>query len=143
MKVTVTTTSFDPWLEISQYQQQLPGGLYGGTAVFVGTMRDFNEDLSVSHMTLEHYPGMTEKHLEKICQEAIKRWQLLDAMIIHRVGDIKPADPIVLVVAWAAHRSEAFEASRYMIEDLKHSAPFWKKENTQNGYRWVEKNTPS
>ncbi len=143
MKVSVISGVFDPWKEVELHQKQLPSGQFGGTSVFVGTMRDFNDDQSVKGMTLEHYAGMTGKHLEKICQEAIDRWQLVDAMIIHRVGDLLPDDPIVLVAAWSAHRKEAFEASRFMIEDLKHSAPFWKKENTTNGARWVETNTPS
>lgn len=143
MKVIVFTEQFDPWVELDQFQKQLPNGQYGGSTIFVGTMRDFNEDQNVQGMTLEHYPGMTEKHLEKICQQAIDQWQLVDALIIHRVGEILPNDSIVLVAAWSAHRKEAFEASRFMIEDLKNSAPFWKKENTTNGLRWVEKNTPS
>ena len=143
MKVAVVAGAFDPWQEVVLQQKQLPSGQFGGTSVFVGTMREFNDDRSVQGMSLEHYSGMTEKHLEKICQEAIDRWQLVDAMIVHRVGDILPDDPIVLVAAWSAHRKEAFEASRFMIEDLKHSAPFWKKEKTTNGHHWVEKNTPS
>lgn len=143
MKVLVTYKEFDPWSEVAIYQEKLPRGQFGGTSVFVGSMRDFNDDRSVQGMTLEHYPEMTEKHLEKICQEAIERWQLVDAMIIHRVGDLLPDDPIVLVAAWSAHRKEAFEASRFMIEDLKHSAPFWKKEKSTNGTHWVETNTPS
>jgi len=143
MKVVVVSESFNPWQEIAQYHKQLPPGQYGGTAVFVGTMRDFNDNNPILEMTLEHYPGMTESHLEKICQQAIDRWHLIDAMIIHRVGNLLPDDPIVLVAAWSAHRKEAFEAGRYIIEDLKHSAPFWKKEKTTNGARWVETNTPS
>lgn len=143
MNVFVTDKPFDPWREIASYQQQLPQGQYGATAVFVGTMRDFNEALTVNSMTLDHYPGMTEKHLQKICQQAIDQYQLLDAMIIHRVGELFPDQPIVLAAAWAAHRKAALEACRFMIEDLKHSAPFWKKENTTKGIRWVENNTPS
>lgn len=142
MKVKVISSSLDPWLELKHYQDSLPSGQFGGTNIFIGTMRDFNEGDSVVGMTLEHYPGMTEKHLEAICTEAIDRWQLIDALIIHRVGPLLPDDPIVLVAAWSAHRKEAFEASRFMIEDLKHKAPFWKKENTSDGERWVETNTP-
>ena len=143
MKVIVINQPFDPWEEVARHQKKLPTGQFGGTSVFVGTMREFNDDSSVHGMTLEHYPGMTEKHLGNICQQAIENWQLVDAMIVHRVGDLLPDDPIVLVAAWSAHRKEAFEASRFMIEDLKHSAPFWKKEKTTNGSHWVEKNTPS
>ncbi len=143
MKVTVSSIPFDPWSMLEEYQQQLPSGQFGGSNIFVGTMRDFNVGDSVAEMTLEHYPGMTEKHLEKICLQAIDRWQLVGALIVHRVGLLLPDDPIVLVAAWSAHRKEAFEASRFMIEDLKHSAPFWKKEKTTGGIRWVESNTPS
>ncbi|MFK8067103.1 MAG: molybdenum cofactor biosynthesis protein MoaE [Gammaproteobacteria bacterium] len=142
MHIEIHTEAFDPWHELNLFQQKLSKGHYGGTAVFVGTMRDFNEDQTVQEMTLEHYPGMTEKHLEKICRQAIDQWQLVDAMILHRVGEILPNDSIVLVAAWSAHRKEAFEASRFMIEDLKHSAPFWKKEKNADGTRWVESNTP-
>lgn len=134
MNVFVTDKPFDPWREIASYQQQLPQGQYGATAVFVGTMRDFNEALTVNSMTLDHYPGMTEKHLQKICQQAIDQYQLLDAMIIHRVGELFPDQPIVLAAAWAAHRKAALEACRFMIEDLKHSAPFWKKKIPRKAY---------
>lgn len=143
MKVAVISDLFDPWQEFEHYQKNLPSGQYGATAAFIGTMRDFNEDTEVQSMKLDHYPGMTEKHLEEICLQAIERWQLVDALIVHRTGELFPDDPIVLVAAWSAHRNEAFEACRFMIEDLKHKAPFWKKEMTNSGHRWVEKNTPS
>ena len=116
-------------------------GQYGATASFVGTMRDFNEGESVRSMTLEHYPGMTEKHLEKICEDARQKWDLLDTLILHRIGDIQIADPIVLVCVWSAHRAEAFDACRFIMEDLKSKAPFWKQESTATGRRWVDKNT--
>jgi molybdopterin synthase catalytic subunit len=103
-------------------------------------MRDFNEGDGVSGMLLEHYPGMTDSHLSKISQEAIDRWDILDTLILHRVGVIMPNDPIVLVAAWSAHRVEAFEAARFLIEELKSRAPFWKKEQLDNGERWVAKN---
>jgi len=92
-------------------------------------------------MTLEHYPGMTERHLETICAEATARWGLLDTLVIHRVGLVLPGDPIVLVAAWSAHRAEAFTACRHIMEDLKSRAPFWKKETTAQGERWVARNT--
>ena len=117
-------------------------GQYGATASFVGTMRDFNDSESVKSMTLEHYPGMTEKHLEEICQDANQQWDLLDTLILHRVGDIQIADPIVLVCVWSAHRAEAFNACRFIMEDLKSKAPFWKQESTATGKRWVDKNKP-
>ena len=144
MKIEVRAAPFDPWGELRAYEQR--GGTVaaasGATAVFVGTMRDLNEGDQVSAMTLEHYPGMTERHLEKICQEAAARWELLDTLVLHRVGELRPADPIVLVAVWSAHRKEAFEACRFIMEDLKSKAPFWKKEQLESGSRWVDKNTP-
>ena len=116
---------------------------YGATAVFVGSMRDFNEGDDVQQMWLEHYPGMTEKHLQTIADEAMQKWDLLDVLLVHRVGEINPGDPIVLVAAWSAHRAAAFDASRYLMEELKSRAPFWKKEQLDSSSRWVEKNTPA
>ena len=117
-------------------------GQYGAIASFIGTMRDFNEGESVRSMKLEHYPGMTEEHLEKICEDAHQKWDLIESLIIHRVGLIEIADPIVLVCVWSEHRAEAFDACRFIMEDLKSKAPFWKQESTAEGKRWVEKNTP-
>lgn len=143
MPVKICSHPFDPWKETQAHQHtQLEQGKYGATASFVGTMRDFNQGDDVTHMTLEHYPAMTERHLAAICDEAKQRWQLLDCLIVHRVGDIHPNDPIVLTVAWSAHRKEAFEACRYLMEELKTRAPFWKKESLSSGHRWVDKNTP-
>lgn len=143
MKVEVRNAAFDPWQELSGYEQSgaLERGSYGATAVFVGTMRDLNEGDRVNAMTLEHYPGMTEQHLEKICTEAATRWEVIDALVIHRVGKLLPSEPIVLVAVWSAHRKDAFEASRFIMEDLKSKAPFWKKEELDSGSRWVAKNT--
>jgi molybdopterin synthase catalytic subunit len=136
---------FDPYAELAAYQDGVVGrrGKYGAVISFVGTMRDFNEGRAVHAMTLEHYPGMTERHLEQICAEAKRRWDILDALIIHRVGEVHPNDPIVLVAVWAAHRAAAFEACRYLIEELKTRAPFWKKERLRETTRWVEHNTPA
>ena len=143
MPIEIRTSSFNPWDEIKLHQQKLNReGQYGATANFVGTMRDYNEDEHVQSMTLEHYPGMTEKHLEKICKEAHRQWDLIETLVIHRVGEIRIADPIVLVCVWSAHRAEAFDACRFIMEDLKSKAPFWKQESTSDGKRWVEKNTP-
>ena len=143
MKIEVRETSFDPWAELHQHEQELgKHGSYGATASFIGTMRDFNEGDTVRGMTLEHYPGMTEKHLRQISESAAERWQLIDTLIIHRVGDLSPGDPIVLVAAWSAHRAAAFDACRFLMEDLKSKAPFWKKEALEEGHRWVERNTP-
>jgi molybdopterin synthase catalytic subunit len=105
-------------------------------------MRDFNEGDAVEGMMLEHYPGMTERHLERIAREATERWGLEDVLVVHRVGELRPTDPIVLVAVWSSHRKDAFEACRYLMEDLKSKAPFWKKELLESGTRWVEHNTP-
>lgn len=144
MAVELKPSAFDPWQALKDYQDaHLATGSFGATATFVGTLRDFNEGDAVTHMTLEHYPGMTERELERLVIEARERWPLLDALIVHRVGDIAPGEPIVLTAAWSAHRAAAFEACRYLMEALKSRAPFWKKEALEGGKeRWVEKNTP-
>jgi len=143
MHVELRGEVFDPWQEIQVYQQQHPElkGKYGATSIFIGTMRDFNEGENISAMSLEHYPAMTQKHLEDIAQEAQQSWDILDCLVIHRYGDIRPNDPIVLLAVWSAHRDPAFLACRYLIEELKKRAPFWKKETAPNQIRWVEKNT--
>jgi len=142
MTIRIAESSFDPWDEIQRYQQQLPHqNKYGATAVFIGSMRDFNEGDNVQSMTLEHYPGMTNRYLEKITKEASDRWDILDCLIVHRVGEVNPNEPIVLVAVWSAHRAAAYDANRYIMEELKSRAPFWKKEQLSEGSRWVEKNT--
>ena len=129
---------FNPWDEIQRFQaEHLQSGQYGATASFVGTMRDFNIDKSVRHMTLEHYPAMTQHFLDKLCQQCSKEYDLDDCLIVHRFGEIYPNEPIVLTVAWSAHRAQAFDACRYLMEELKARAPFWKKEVTNEGERWV------
>ncbi len=110
----------------------------GAVVSFVGQMRDSNEGDKVSAMTLEHYPGMTEKALEAIVAEADRRWDLMGIRVIHRVGELKPLDPIVLVAVASAHRGEAFQACEFVIDYLKTRAPFWKKELTAEGERWVD-----
>lgn len=110
----------------------------GAVVTFLGQMRDINEGDRVSSMTLEHYPGMTEKALEAIVAEADQRWDLMGIRVIHRVGELKPLDPIVLVAVASAHRGEAFQACEFVIDYLKTRAPFWKKENTPDGVRWVD-----
>ncbi len=143
MKVEILQTDFDAFAEVSRYQTAMQAeGKFGAAAVFVGSMRDLNEGDRVEQMWLEHYPGMTEKYLQKISHEAIERWDLMDSLIMHRVGQISPADAIVLVAVWSAHRAAAFEASRWLMEELKSRAPFWKKEALDKGERWVAKNTP-
>ena len=144
MTVIVTETAFDPWQAIQHYQEThaLLNGQVGATNVFIGTMRDFNDGSTVKGMTLEHYPGMTERQLENIVNEARQQWQVIDVLVIHKVGDILPNDPIVLVAVWTSHRGDAFDASRYIMEALKSKAPFWKKELLVSAdSRWVEKNT--
>jgi molybdopterin synthase catalytic subunit len=145
VKIEVRENPFAPWETLQRYESEVIArdypGKYGASAVFVGTMRDFNEGDEVTGMTLEHYPGMTEKELGLIVEEARGRWQLLDELIIHRVGKLLPNEPIVLVAVWSAHRKDAFEACRHIMEALKSRAPFWKKEQLQEGYRWVDKNT--
>ena len=109
----------------------------GAIASFIGLVRDVNDDATVSAMTLEHYPGMTERALESIANEALERWDLIDIAVIHRVGRLEPTDPIVLVAVTSAHRGNAFRACEFLIDYLKTRAPFWKKEITDEGERWV------
>jgi len=110
----------------------------GAVATFVGLVRDLNEGAEVSRMTLEHYPGMTERALEEICAEAAGRWDLIDMRVVHRVGPLDPGDAIVLVAVSSAHRGDAFAACEFIMDYLKTRAPFWKKESTLSGERWVE-----
>jgi len=140
----VLESVFDPWLAQKQYQESSMAGKtdYGATASFIGTMRDFNEGDEVSVMELEHYPQMTEKQLNAIIDTASENWPIQNALIVHRIGKIHPGEPIMLVVVWSAHRAAAFDACRFLMEELKHRAPFWKKEQLLMGNsRWVEKNT--
>jgi molybdopterin synthase catalytic subunit len=133
---------FDPHQETRTYEEKhLPVGKHGAVVNFVGTMRDFNDGHEVSSMFLEHYPGMTERHIEKVCEEAAEKWDVIDALVVHRYGEITVSEPIVLVAVWSAHRAHAFDACRYIINYLKERAPFWKCELTQQGKRWVEHNT--
>ena len=143
MTIKIVDSVFDPFLEIQDFQTQLAlNGKFGATSIFIGTMRDFNEGDEVQAMTLEHYEGMTQKQLEKIMAIAKEKWAILDALIVHRIGDILPSEPIMLISIWSAHRADAFDACRYMMEELKSSAPFWKRETLiSNQTRWVLKNT--
>lgn len=136
MPVRVQTGDFDAGAEISR--MRLARADIGAVAAFIGQVRDLNEGDHVSAMTLEHYPGMTEKSLEAIADQARQRWNVFDVLIIHRVGTLKPLDQIVLVVVTGAHRSEAFAACEFIMDYLKTEAPFWKKEETPEGSRWVE-----
>lgn len=140
MYIAIQDQPLDPWIHVAEYQQQhLDAGSFGATTLFVGSMRDFNEGDQVQQMTLEHYPGMTEKYLEKIATDAIHQWDILDVLIVHRVGEIHPNDVIVVVAVWSAHRAAAYEANQQIMEKLKSEAPFWKKETlTDERQRWVE-----
>ncbi|MCC7412980.1 MAG: molybdenum cofactor biosynthesis protein MoaE [Gammaproteobacteria bacterium] len=144
MQVEIRSEAFDPWHELRRFESEVLGcdGSFGATAVFVGTMRDFNDGAQVSGMTLDYYPGMTERHLQRIGEEALARWPIDQCLLLHRVGDIEPGEAIVVVAAWSAHRGAAFDACRFLIEDLKSRAPFWKKERAGDDERWVSHNTP-
>ena len=122
--------------ELAQLRQGNPQ--IGAVASFVGVVRDLNEGSAVATMTLEHYPGMTEKAVGKIIDEAKGRWQVYDGLVIHRIGTLAPLDQIVLVVVTSAHRGDAFAACEFIMDYLKTQAPFWKKEETPGGARWVE-----
>jgi len=139
VKILLVAEAFDPWREVERYQSGQPGlaGKFGATAVFVGTLRDFNRGNEVQSMTLEHYAPMTRRHLERVAEEASARWPIEDVLVIHRYGELRPNDPIVCVAVWAAHRDAAFDACRYLIDELKTRAPFWKQELTPQGRRWV------
>jgi molybdopterin synthase catalytic subunit len=142
MTAEIIEQPLEPWQAISKYQSKTPfNKQFGATATFIGTMRDFNDNADVSAMTLEHYPAMTQRYLDKLIDEAKAQWPLLDVLIIHRVGIIKPADPIMLIACWSAHRRASLDACSWLIEELKHRAPFWKKETRIDGEHWVEKNT--
>ena len=141
MAVVILSSRIEPWQVIQEYQA---GKIisFGATSIFIGTMRDYNEGRTVRSMTLDYYPGMTEKELERIAEQARQRWRILDSLIIHRVGEINPNETIVVVAVWTSHRGDAFDACRYIMEELKSSAPFWKKERLESGEScWVEKNT--
>jgi len=120
-------------------QQELVAGRsdVGAIASFIGLVRDLEGD-PLQQMTLEHYPGMTEKALEGIAERASERWQVLDLAIIHRIGALRPADQIVLVMVTSAHRGDAFAACEFIMDYLKTEAPFWKKETSDKGSKWVE-----
>ena len=136
MPVRVQTGDFDVAREIAALRAG--DSRVGAVAAFIGLVRDINDAATVSTLTLEHYPGMTEKALSRIVDEAKSRWNVYDALVIHRVGELKPTDQIVLVVVTGAHRGEAFAACEFIMDYLKTRAPFWKKERTPAGERWVE-----
>ncbi len=134
--IRIQTEDFDAGAEIAKLRAGNPK--VGAIASFVGVCRDVNDGESVATMTLEHYPGMTEKALAKIVDEAIARWRLVDVTVVHRIGELKPTEQIVLVVVSSGHRGDAFAACEFLMDYLKTRAPFWKKELTPEGARWVE-----
>jgi molybdopterin synthase catalytic subunit len=134
--IRVQTEDFDIGTEIARLRAGNP--CIGAVASFIGVCRDRNDGAGVAEMTLEHYPGMTEKALGRIADEARGRWDVVDVLIVHRVGRMLPTDQIVLVVVTGAHRGEAFAACEFLMDYLKTRAPFWKKEQTEQGPRWVD-----
>jgi molybdopterin synthase catalytic subunit len=139
MKISIQQEDFDVSTELQLLRKDLPG--IGGINVFVGTVRDTHQGDEVQSMELEHYPGMTEKALQEIVEQAKTRWDVLNATIIHRVGKLHPTDQIVLVAVASTHRGDAYAACEFMMDYLKTSAPFWKKEYTPEGSRWVDART--
>lgn len=136
MAVRVQEADFDLSAELAALRRD--DARIGAIASFVGVVRDVNDGSGVSEMTLEHYPGMTEKALEAIVVEAKGRWDIFDALVIHRVGRLLPTDQIVLVAVTGAHRGETFAACEFIMDYLKTRAPFWKREVTPEGARWVD-----
>ncbi|RQH07428.1 molybdenum cofactor biosynthesis protein MoaE [Paraburkholderia dinghuensis] len=136
MPVRVQTEDFDLTTEVAQLRARNPA--IGAVACFVGTVRDLNEGSTVATMELEHYPGMTEKALENIVAEAQRRWPGIEVLVVHRVGKLAPLDQIVLVATTSMHRGDAFASCEFVMDYLKTEAPFWKKEETEHGARWVD-----
>ena len=136
MTVRVQHEDFDIGAEIARLRAGRSE--VGAVASFIGVVRDLNEGADVATMSLEHYPGMTEKALEAIVGQAKARWDVYDVLVIHRVGELRPSDQIVLVVVTSAHRGDAFAACEFVMDYLKTRAPFWKKETTPAGTRWVD-----
>ena len=136
MNVRVQAEDFDVGAEIARLRQGRAD--IGAVATFIGLVRDTNEGADVAAMTLEHYPGMTEKALQDIVDQAKSRWDIYDALVIHRIGTLRASDQIVFVAVTGAHRGEAFAACEFIMDYLKTEAPFWKKEQTAQGERWVD-----
>ena len=143
MYIEIINEEFDPWQKLVEYKrsQLKEKNNIGACSIFLGTMRDINSGDAIKSMELQHYPDMTEGYIEKIVQNATKKYKIIDSIVLHRVGLVNPSDPIVLVASWSEHRDEAFEATRQIMEALKSEAPFWKKEATDKGFRWVEPET--
>ena len=136
MPIRIQEKDFDISAEIAELRKGDPR--VGAVVSFLGTVRDMNDGSQIKGMTLEHYPGMTEKALQEILDQAKVRWDIYQTLVIHRVGPLLPEDQIVLVVVTSAHRGEAFAACEFIMDYLKTAAPFWKKEDTSEGTRWVD-----
>jgi len=136
MNVRIQAEDFDLSTEVAQLRAANPK--VGAVVTFLGTVRDLNDGASVAEMELEHYPGMTEQSIVNIIEQAKQRWPVSGALVIHRIGPLKPMEQIVLVAVMGAHRGEAFAACEFIIDYLKTEAPFWKKELTPDGARWVD-----
>lgn len=134
--IRVQREAFDAAAELKQFRKTQAGA--GGTVMFLGTVREMAEGGAIEAITLEHYPGMTEKALEEIEAEAHKRWPLSGSLIIHRYGKLSPGEDIVLTLTQSAHRKAAFEACTFLVDYLKTKAPFWKLEEVKGRTRWVE-----
>jgi molybdopterin synthase catalytic subunit len=139
MTIRVQTEDFDVSQEVAALRAHSPQ--VGAVVTFIGTVRDMNDGSSVAEMELEHYPGMTEKALQSIVEQAKARWPIFDALVIHRIGPLLPLEQIVLVAVTSALRGDAFSACDFIIDFLKPDAPFWKKEQTPEGARWVDART--
>ncbi|MFT3814152.1 MAG: molybdenum cofactor biosynthesis protein MoaE [Acidovorax sp.] len=135
-RVSIQTQDFDVSTELAALRAQ--DARVGAVCCFVGTVRDRNEGDVVAEMELEHYPGMTEKAIEAMIDEAMRRFAIFGARVVHRVGRLQPLDQIVLVAVTSAHRGESFQACEFLMDYLKTQAPFWKKEQTPQGARWVD-----
>lgn len=141
--VSLSDQPFDPYAELAAFKALLGNERqrYGAESHFIGTMRDFNEGDAVASLWLEHYPGMTEREITRILEEERALLNFGPALVIHRIGKLNPGEPIVLIALFSAHRRAALEGTQRVIERLKHEAPFWKKEATDSGERWVTSNT--
>lgn len=142
MNVVITTEPFNPWTYLQNHEQTfiLNHNKIGATATFVGTVRDLNQDAKIHSLFLEHYPGMTEKYLYSLSEPAHQQWDIVESLIVHRVGTLYPGETIVLIAVWATHRQPALAACQFLLEALKAKAPFWKRERlVGKEHRWVSK----
>ena len=135
-RVSIQTGDFNLATEVDRLKKD--DKRVGAICTFTGTVRDRNDNLNVSSMELEHYPGMTEKAIEAMIDEAAKRFNIFGARVVHRIGLLQPLDQVVLVAVTSAHRGESFKACEFLMDYLKTQAPFWKKEQTPDGTRWVD-----